>query len=50
MEPFNSAMPTWETSLTEEQRWQVISYVRTLADGDQMNMDSEHADDEEHSD
>lgn len=31
MEPFNSAMPAWETGLTEEQRWQVISYVRSLA-------------------
>ncbi len=50
MEPFNSAMPAWETGLTEEQRWQVISYMRTLANGGQMNMDSEHADDGEHSD
>jgi hypothetical protein len=25
MEPFNSAMPAWESGLTEEQRWQVIS-------------------------
>lgn len=31
MEPFNSAMPAWETGLTETQRWQIISYVRTLA-------------------
>jgi hypothetical protein len=32
VEPFNSAMPAWETVLTEEQRWQVISYVRTLSE------------------
>jgi mono/diheme cytochrome c family protein len=31
-EPFNSAMPSWEQSLTEEQRWQVISYVRTFSE------------------
>ena len=32
MEPFNSAMPSWEQGLTEEQRWQVISYVRTFSE------------------
>ena len=32
IEPFNSAMPSWEQSLTEEQRWQVISYVRTFSE------------------
>ena len=32
MEPFNSAMPTWEQVLTEEQRWQVITYVRSLGE------------------
>lgn len=31
MEPFNSAMPTWELVLSEEARWQVVSYVRTLS-------------------
>jgi mono/diheme cytochrome c family protein len=30
-EPFNSAMKAWEMALTGEQRWQVISYVRTLS-------------------
>jgi mono/diheme cytochrome c family protein len=50
MKPFNSAMPAWESSLTEDQRWQVISYVRTLANGEHMDMGSEHADDGEHSD
>ncbi|RMD99550.1 MAG: cytochrome c, partial [Bacteroidetes bacterium] len=56
MEPFNSAMPAWEAGLTEEQRWQVISYVRTLADdsmgmdmGMDMHMDDDHAD-EAHAD
>jgi mono/diheme cytochrome c family protein len=38
MEPFNSAMPPWETGLTEEQRWQVISYVRSLTE------EAEHSD------
>lgn len=28
--PFNSGMTAWDTTLTEEQIWQVISYVRTL--------------------
>jgi len=32
MEPFNSAMVAWEGSLTEDQRWQVISYVRTFTE------------------
>lgn len=31
IEPFNSAMPPWKGSLTEEQIWQVIVYLRTLA-------------------
>ncbi len=38
MEPFNSAMPPWEAGLTEDQRWQVISYVRSLAE------EGEHSD------
>ncbi|HZD10841.1 MAG TPA: cytochrome c [Candidatus Binatia bacterium] len=50
MEPFNSAMPAWETSLTEDQRWQVISFVRTLtADADEHMHDDEHVDDHDHS-
>jgi mono/diheme cytochrome c family protein len=32
MEPFNSAMVAWEESLSETQRWQVISFVRTLSE------------------
>ena len=32
MEPFNSAMIAWEGALSEEQRWQVISYVRTFSE------------------
>lgn len=55
MEPFNSAMPAWESGLTEDQRWQVISYVRSLADGehmddDHMDTDGEHNDEATHSD
>lgn len=30
MAPFNSAMPSWKAALSEEQRWQVISYLRSL--------------------
>jgi len=30
MEPFNSAMPAWKGILTEEQIWQIISYLKTL--------------------
>lgn len=46
VEPFNSAMPAWENALTEDQRWQVISYVRSLTNGEQMDMDmdGEHTD------
>jgi len=29
--PFNSAMPAWKASLTEEQIWQIISYLHTIA-------------------
>lgn len=29
MEPFNSAMPAWEV-FSEEQRWQLVSFVRSL--------------------
>jgi len=39
VEPFNSAMPAWETVLTEDQRWQVISYVRSLSTGEHMDDD-----------
>lgn len=31
MEPFNSAMPPWGDTFTEEQRWQLVSFVRSLA-------------------
>jgi mono/diheme cytochrome c family protein len=30
MEPFKSAMPAWKDALSEEQIWQIISYLRTL--------------------
>lgn len=32
MEPFNSGMRSFEMALTEEQRWQVISYIRTFSE------------------
>ncbi len=51
-DPFNSAMPAWEEGLTEEQRWQVITYIRTLsAPQDHMEeMEDEHAAGDEHDD
>lgn len=30
MAPFNSAMPAWKGILTEEQIWQVITFIRSL--------------------
>jgi cytochrome c553 len=32
MEPFNSAMPPWGESLSEDQIWQLVTYVRALAE------------------
>lgn len=32
MEPFNSGMRAFEMALNEEQRWQVISYIRTFSE------------------
>ncbi len=29
--PFNSAMPAWKASLSEDQIWQIIAHLRTLA-------------------
>jgi cytochrome c553 len=31
-DPFNSAMPAWQGTLSEDEIWQVISYVRTLSE------------------
>ena len=30
IKPFSSAMPSWKSILSEEEIWQVISYLRTL--------------------
>jgi mono/diheme cytochrome c family protein len=30
MAPFNSAMPAWKGVLSEEQIWQVVTYIKTL--------------------
>jgi mono/diheme cytochrome c family protein len=32
MEPFNSLMPSWRGILSEEQIWQVITFLRTFGD------------------
>ncbi len=34
MEPFNSQMPPWKGTLSEEEIWQVITYMRTLGQGE----------------
>jgi hypothetical protein len=31
-EPFNSAMPSWKETLTEDQIWQAIAYLTTLSE------------------
>ena len=33
-DPFNSAMPAWESAFDETARWDVINYVRALGSGD----------------
>lgn len=30
MSPFNSQMPSWKNTLSEDQIWQVVTYLRTL--------------------
>lgn len=51
MEPFNSAMPPWESGLSEDERWQVVSYIRTLADNGNGHMDgNDHMGDDQHDD
>jgi mono/diheme cytochrome c family protein len=30
-EPFNSAMPPWKDVLSENERWQVITFLRSLS-------------------
>ncbi len=47
-EPFNSAMPSWEQTFTEEQRWQLVSYVRTLSGDDHHDEEMGHEDEAEH--
>lgn len=33
---FNTAMPAWDQALTEQERWDVINYVRALGEGSMM--------------
>ncbi len=35
-EPFKSAMPSYKATLSEEERWHVINYVRALGSGQMM--------------
>lgn len=32
-DPFNSAMPTWKNALSEQDRWDLINYIRALGSG-----------------
>lgn len=50
IEPFNSVMPPWEASLSEEQRWHVISYVRsfTASEAEHQEKVGSHGDEGEH--
>lgn len=34
MEPFNSAMPPWKSSLSEDEIWQVITFLREFSEDD----------------
>ena len=34
MEPFNSVMPAWKDTLSEDEIWQVITYIREFAEDD----------------
>ena len=48
MEPFNSAMPAWEDGLSEAQRWELVSYIRTLANDDFNHMDDDRHEANDH--
>jgi mono/diheme cytochrome c family protein len=37
-DPFNSAMPTWKNALSEQDRWDLINYVRALGAGTAPDM------------
>jgi mono/diheme cytochrome c family protein len=47
MEPFNSMMPAWKDGLSEQQIWQIISFVRTL---DNSHMEDAPATGDHHDD
>ena len=34
MEPFNSLMPAWKDTLSEDEIWQVITYIREFSEDD----------------
>lgn len=34
MEPFNSVMPAWKETLSEDEIWQVITYIREFSEDD----------------
>ena len=43
MEPFNSAMPAWEEGLTEEQRWQLVTFIHSLTGESRGHHMNEHS-------
>lgn len=48
MEPFNSAMPAWEASLTEEERWQLVRYIRSLSGSSDVQGEEDHHMEDDH--
>jgi mono/diheme cytochrome c family protein len=43
----DTPMPAWDNILSEEERWQVVNYLRTFG-GDQAEAEGEHDDGDEH--
>ena len=44
LDPFNSAMPAWETALSQRQRWQLVTFIRG------MGLEDHHSGDDAHND
>lgn len=44
----DTPMPAWENTLSEDDRWNVVNFLRTLADGNEDDHDDDHMHEEEH--
>jgi mono/diheme cytochrome c family protein len=44
----DTPMPAWENLLDEEQRWQVVNYLRTFKDGEHLADDDHHEEGDHH--